>query len=282
MSGGLHLDGQLTLKVGSLVERYRDLSLRTKFACHIVTSIALLFAALIPGVVYLQKRTVLAEAQERGLQLTKVFAHSSVQAVVADDFLVMRQIIDSIASESDVLYAMILEPSGRLIMHSDMREAGRTYTDSLSKQAAATESPLVQEMWRSDLYGYDFAVPIYVLNERRAVARVGVSLERELAGIRRTRNLVLGLGILALAAGLALATWQARSVIRPVGEFVQGAQEIAAGNLDRKITVQGRDEVGRLGEAFNRMGESLKARWEIDREITSTLDLDAVLRTIDR
>jgi HAMP domain-containing protein len=35
---------------------------------------------------------------------------------------------------------------------------------------------------------------------------------------------------------------------------VRGAQEIAAGNLDRRISVQGQDEVGRLGEAFNRMG----------------------------
>ncbi len=265
---------------GSLAERYRNLSLRTKFAFHIAVSTSLLFAVLAPSVVYLQKRTVLGEAQERGLQLTKVFAHSSVQAVVADDFLVLRQIIDSIASEPDVLYAMILDSSGRALVHSDMREAGRVYTDPLSRQAAETERPLVQEIWRPNLSAFDFVVPIYVLNERRAVARVGVSLERELAAIRRTRNLILGMGIVALAAGLALATWQARSVTRPVGELVRGAQEIAAGNLDRKITVQGQDEVGRLGEAFNRMGESLKARWEIDRDISATLNLDAVLQTI--
>ena len=259
---------------------YRDLTLRTKFALHTVVSIALLFAALVPGVVYLQERTVLAQAQERGLQLTKVFAHSSVQAVVSEDFLGMIQVIHSIASEPDVLYAMILDPSGRTLVHSDMREVGKTYTDSLSRRAAGTEQPLVQAVWRSDLHAYDFAVPILVLNERRAVARVGIALERELAGIRRTRNLILGLGVLALAAGLVLATWQARSIIRPVGELVRGAREIAAGNLDRKITLQGRDEVGRLGEAFNRMGESLKARWEIDRDISSTLNLDAVLLTI--
>jgi signal transduction histidine kinase/CheY-like chemotaxis protein len=69
-------------------------------------------------------------------------------------------------------------------------------------------------------------------------------------------------------------------VTRPVRELVEGAQEVAAGNLDRVIPVQARDEVGQLAETFNRMAASLKARWEIDREISSTLDLDSVLQTI--
>ena len=293
------------MKAISLTECYRDLSLRAKFAFHLAISVALLFAVLIPGVVQLQKRTVLEEARERGLQLTKVFGHASVQALVADDFLGLRQIINSIASEPVVLYVMIQDPSGRLLVHSNMGETGRIYTDPLSQQAVATGRPLVQEVWRSDLYAYDFAVPIYVLNERRAVARVGISLERELGGIRQTRNLVLGLGLVALGAGVALAFWQARSIIRPVGELVRGAQEITAGNLDRSISVQGRDEVGRLGEAFNRMAgqlqesyanleqriadrtrdlarsmEELKALGEVGRAVSSTLDIETVLTTI--
>ena len=268
--------------MGSLPHRYRDLSLRAKFALPIALFVVLLFGALIPGVLYLQTRTVLDGARERGLELTKIFAHSSVQAVVADDFLVLRQMINSIATEQDVLYAMILDPNGRLLVHSDMRQAGRTYTDAPSRRAMETTQPLVQEAQAGTVRMYDFAVPIYVLNERRAVARVGISLEREWAGIRRTRNLVLGLGVLALAMGLGLASWLARSVTRPVRELAEGAQEIAAGNLDRVIAVRQMDEVGRLGETFNRMAGSLKARWEIDRDLSSTLDLESVLETITR
>jgi signal transduction histidine kinase/CheY-like chemotaxis protein len=268
--------------LGSLLHRYRNLSLRAKFALPIALFVVLLFGALIPGVLYLQTRTVLDGARERGLQLTSIFAHSSVQAVVTDDFLVLRQIINSIASEEDVLYAMILDSTGLLLVHSDMRESGRTYTDALSARAAASTDPLVQEAKTGAIPMYDIAVPIYVLNQRRAVARVGLSLEREWAGIRRTRNLILGLGVLALAVGLGLATWQARSVTRPVRELAEGAQEIAAGNLDRLIAVGAMDEVGRLGETFNRMAASLKARWEIDRDLSSTLDLDSVLETITR
>jgi signal transduction histidine kinase/CheY-like chemotaxis protein len=268
--------------LGSLLHRYRNLSLRAKFALPIALFVVLLFGALIPGVLYLQTRTVLEGARERGLDLTKIFAHSSVQAVVSDDFLALRQIINSMASEQDVLYAMILDPSGRLLVHSDMRQAGQTYTDELSKSAAQATAPLVREGKVGATRMYDFAVPIYVLNERRAVARLGISLEREWAGIRRMASLILGLGVLALAMGLGLATWLARSVTRPMHELAEGAEEIAAGNLDRVITVRERDEVGRLGETFNRMARSLKARGEIDRDLSSTLDLTSVLETITR
>ncbi|MGH8705228.1 MAG: ATP-binding protein [Burkholderiales bacterium] len=246
--------------MGSLLHRYRNLSLRAKFALPIALFVILLFGALIPGVLYLQTRTVLEGARERGLELTNIFAHSSVQAVVSDDFLVLRQIINSIASSPDVVYAMILDPGGRLVVHSDMREAGRTYTDPPSRRAAETTEPLVQETETDGIRMYDFTVPIYVLNERRAVARVGISLEREWAGIRRIGNMILGLGVLALAMGLGLATWLARNVTRPIRELAEGAQEIAAGNLDRVIAVREMDEVGRLGETFNRMASSLKAR----------------------
>ena len=268
--------------MGSLLHRYRNLSLRAKFALPIALFVVLLFGALIPGVLYLQTRTVLEGARERGLDLTKIFAHSSVQAVVSDDFLALRQIINSMASEQDVLYAMILDPSGRLLVHSDMRQAGHTYTDELSKTATQTTAPLVQEGKVGAVRMYDFAVPIYVLNERRAVARLGISLEREWAGIRRMGGLILGLGVLALAMGLGLATWLARSVTRPMHELAEGAEEIAAGNLSRVIAVRERDEVGRLGETFNRMARSLKARGEIDRDLSSTLDLTSVLETITR
>ena len=268
--------------MGSLLPRYRNLSLRAKFALPIALFVVLLFSALIPGVLYLQTRTVLDGARERGLELANIFAHSSVQAVVADDFLALRQIINSIASEPDVLHVSILDPRGRLLAHSDMRQAGQVHTDELTQRAAATTEPLVQEAKAGAIRMYDFAVPIYVLNERRAVARLAISLEREWAGIRRTGNLILGLGVLALAMGLGLATWLARTVTRPVRELAEGAQEIAAGNLDRVIAVPGGDEVGRLGETFNRMAGSIKARWEIDRDLSSRLDLRSVLDTISR
>src|SRR4030095_6038519 len=264
----------------SLGARWRRLSLRSKCALPIAVTTGLLFAVLLPGVLYLQRQAVLDGARDRGLQLTKVFGHSGVQALVADDFLALRQIIQAIATDRDVLYVAVLDPSGRVLAHSDMREVGRVYADRATAGALGANGPLVQQVDHSGAVAYDIAVPIYVVNDRRAIARVGLSLAREEAAISRTRNIILGIGSLYLVVGLGVATWLARSVTRPVRELVNGAQEIASGNLNRVIAVRTGDEVGWLAETFNRMAAALRARWEIDRDISSTLALDSVLRTI--
>jgi len=69
----------------SLIRRSRHLTLRAKFALPIAVGTALLFTALVPGVLYPQSHAVLDGARDRGLQLTRVFGHSSVQAIVSDE-----------------------------------------------------------------------------------------------------------------------------------------------------------------------------------------------------
>jgi signal transduction histidine kinase len=265
---------------GALREWYRGLSLHARFALNTSLGIALLFAAAVPGVLYLQRSSALGQARERGLLLTRVFAHSSVQAVVTDDFLVMRQIVDSIATDPDVLYAMILDLSGRVLVHHEVGEAGKVYRDPVSVRAVTTDRPLVQETRQGRVAAYDLAVPIYVMNDRRAIARIGLSLERERAAIARMRNTILGLAAAALAAGVGLAAWQARSVSRPVGDLVWGAHEITRGNLGHRIAPQGGDELGQLALAFNRMTEAVHALLETSRALSSTLDPDEVLRSV--
>jgi signal transduction histidine kinase/HAMP domain-containing protein len=262
---------------------YLGLRLQARLTLQIIILIIALFALLLPVVLMIQNAALRRTAQEKGFSLVGVFAFSSVQGVIAGDFLSLRGLVRSLVRQPDVRYAMILDLNGRVLMHSLMEQTGKVLQDPLTRRTLEATEPLVQET-RSAAgeHLYDFAAPVLLLNERRAVARIGISFEGERRLLRQTRNAILALGILALAAGLTLATWQARSVTRPVGELVRGAQEVAAGSLDRKIAVQGKDEVARLAEAFNRMGESLKARWEIDREISSTLDLDHVLQTIAR
>lgn len=256
----VYMDGQASSAMGDVLRWYRRLSLRARFAIYITVSTVVVFATLVPAVVYLERRAVLGGAWERGLQLTKVFAHASVQGLVANDFLAIRYVINSVASEPDVLYAMIVDPSGKILAHSDVRQSGQIALGPLGALANATEIPIGQEILKPKLGGYEFAVPVYVSTKQRAVARVGFSLKREMAEIEQTRNLVIGIGVLALIAGLAVSAWQARSVTQPLAGLVRGARTIAAGDFTQRIPRHGADEVAQLGEAFNQMAGALQAR----------------------
>jgi signal transduction histidine kinase len=261
--------------------RYDKARLQAKFALHVTLSTVLLFALLMPVVLYIQRRVVLTAVEESGFRMADIFGRSSVQAVLADDYLVMQHVVNGIASARKVRYAMLLKEDGEVLVHTRAIERGQRYDDPASRASAAARAPLLQE--RVDAEGvhvYDFTVPVYVLEEKRASARVGLSIEHELQEIARTRNSLLFFGLAALAVGLAWATYQARRITLPMRALVQGTEEIARGNLDHRIAVPSGDELGQLAQAFNRMTGSVQAMVETSREISAVLDLEVVLRSI--
>ena len=267
--------------LGRLRAGYRNASLRTKLALHVALSTVLVVSLMLPAVLYIQRRVILTAVEESGFRTTDIFARSSVQAVLADDYLVMQHVVNGITSEKKVLYAMLLKEDGEVLVHTRAIERGRRYTDPVSRAAATARSPRLQRIVDGDgTRVYDFTVPVYVLDEKRASARLGLSIEHELREIARTRNAIVGFGLGVLALGLAWATYQARGLMAPVRALVHGTEEVARGNLDHRIPVRTRDEMGQLAQAFNHMTESVQALIETSREISTALDLDVVLRSI--
>lgn len=65
-------------------------------------------------------------------------------------------------------------------------------------------------------------------------------------------------GILSLI--VPLAVWLARSVTDPVNRLNQAARSIAQGNLEHQVPALGNDEIGELGQIFNKMAASLKEK----------------------
>jgi signal transduction histidine kinase len=269
--------------LGALISRYRLRRLQTRFALHVILLVAVLFALVIPAVLLIQESVILGTARDNGLRLVAIFAFSSVQAVVADDFLGLRQMVNSLGREREVRYAMIMDVDGRVLIHSRVNETGAIYDDPLTRRALTATTPLVQETRsrRGEIL-YDFAAPVLVLNQRRAVARIGISIADELALIRRTKTTILGLGLLTLVGGLVWAQVQTRRLTRPIQALASGAAAVARGNLAHRIHVTRRDEIGELAGAFNQMADSLQVRFEVDRELSSTLNLETVLEALVR
>jgi serine phosphatase RsbU (regulator of sigma subunit) len=89
---------------------------------------------------------------------------------------------------------------------------------------------------------------------------VGVArpIREPLKEIQRTalRNLALGLG--AVALGLLAIVPLSRRITRELGVLTEGAERLARGDLEARVPVRSRDEVGRLADAFNRMAHDLR------------------------
>jgi len=237
---------------------YRNAGLRVKLALHVVIATTLLVAILLPVILQLQKRSMLRAVQDSGFDIVEMLARSTVQAIAADDYVLMQLIVDGVASDGKVLSAMLMKSNGEVIVHSQPSERGTRYTDVRSVAAASVQGRLLQEYEGAEGTAvYDFAVPVFMLGEKQATARLVMSIERELNVIARVRDAVLLAGLLILGISLLWATHQARGLIRPVKELVQGTAEITKGNLDHRIPVTSGDEMGQLAVAFNTMTDDL-------------------------
>jgi NtrC-family two-component system sensor histidine kinase KinB len=92
------------------------------------------------------------------------------------------------------------------------------------------------------------------LNQRAMLAKAEAA-----AGVAQLwfyRTLLIG-GVL-VGAGLALALLLARRIIEPLRQLTETTAKIAGGDLDAKVVVQSRDEVGLLAAEYNRMAERIR------------------------
>lgn len=89
------------------------------------------------------------------------------------------------------------------------------------------------------------------------------TLEGNLQGLHRYLGLLVAVvAVLAAAASAATGLLVARGIARPVLDLSRAADRISLGDLDAKITVRSRDEIGTLAESIERMRTSLKAAIE--------------------
>jgi len=95
-------------------------------------------------------------------------------------------------------------------------------------------------------------------------------------GKKRLNNL-LGIGLVSFAAlfvlGIGLSFVLARSISKPLDQLTRGVEIIGKGNLDYKINIKSKDEIGELASSFNQMTDSLlKARRLPDNILRSMKD----------
>jgi diguanylate cyclase (GGDEF)-like protein len=112
---------------------------------------------------------------------------------------------------------------------------------------------------------------------RHAVSQQIPELQRDTRAMMQS-----GLAVAWIVVLVSFAVVQAtlRKVVRPVEELAASADRIAAGDLTARAPVAGDAEIARLGIAFNRMADELKARARTD-DLTALPNFRAFRERID-
>ncbi len=125
---------------------------------------------------------------------------------------------------------------------------------------AAYEGPRADRLLQSDQWGTWLSGYAPIFNRDLEVSGIlGIDMAAEDVKTEEATLLYTALVIFALAAaGSVLAgSLLARHFTRPINQLLEAIGKIGRGDLQTRINLRRRDEIGELGRAFNRMAENL-------------------------
>jgi len=217
----------------------------------------------------------------------------------------VHQIIKTIGTESGVKGIRIYNKLGTIIFSTDSTELNKTvqYTEeactgchngttSLSELSAKDKIRIFRDKKNTPLLG--LINPIQ--NEKdcytadchaheKNVALLGVldviiSLEElEVIIAENTKQTILNSIFLMLILSVVSAIFITVLVNRPIKKIVRGMDELGNGNLNYKISINSKDELGRVAVRFNDMSSKLDAAYNEIKEWSETLNKKVLEKT---
>jgi len=160
-------------------------------------------------------------------------------------------------------YAIVVGPRGDLLAHGNPEERSKVaHGESLASdpvvvalRSAAPGSPEVRE--RTGPGGERMLVVGVRVPELDWMVLVEQPKREAFAtASRHERGLIAAISLALLVMLLAGFVW-GRSLIQPIRELIRGTEAVADGHLDERVRITSTSEIGRLGEAFNRMAGRL-------------------------
>ncbi len=123
------------------------------------------------------------------------------------------------------------------------------YTDAVNRCLAGVSGSALADDYRG--------IPAVIAYRWMANEEMCLIVKRDqaeaLASSQSFTNFLALIAVIALVAGALVAYFVARGIARPVEALAAGVAEIGRGRLDIRFSEQRGDEIGRLGQAFNRM-----------------------------
>jgi len=253
--------------------------LHTKLMASIFVLECLLMVGIIVVVGYQMRQSILEEFLKRGLHIARNLAAINTNYITTYNYVSIAQNVERVVEENGLLYATVLFYDGEMAAYRGRAAIQESIlTGSLHQQALEAGKILIQQGELADEEFYDFTVPIFLEGAKWGTVRAGLSLNSTQKALSRTRNVLLGLGILGLACGWLVSFLLIRHIMRPIGSLVKSVEPISNGEYEHPIQIVTHDEIGYLGCQFTAMQEMIKDH--IQRNLELTVANEKLLREI--
>jgi len=250
--------------------------LRAKFSFFAILILVVALLGMSVILFIFEKKHLLQTMRENQVTAIKGLAEVCKEAIISEDDLLLMNYIKVVRRTTGVIYAMFVDDKGKVTVHTDTNLLGYVYQDPIGIKAGSSEDLLIQTYTGKEGGEIvDVSFPVLLGQDRLGTARIGFSkvvlnkiVEETLSLTRRRIVVVAGV---AFCLGIFGAFILAQLMGRPIKKLTEGAKAIGQGNLDQKISVKSRDELGDLAGEFNRMAKKLKELDQMKDDFVSSV-----------
>src|SRR6266851_2248355 len=170
----------------------------------------------------------------------------------------------------------------RLLLLDSQRRV--VYDSNPDSRALGLQMPIVQSTRvanvgevRASFGGQDYFAAAFKITPGRNplfASFVVIAQPQSLAATAAAGDLatrLLEAGGAALIVAMLLILLVSRSMTMPLTQLASAAEDVAAGNYARRVSIKGQDELGMLGSAFNRMAEAVERSRKVQRDFLANV-----------
>jgi signal transduction histidine kinase len=246
------------------------LSLRVRETLALVAVVVLVVGiATVAHLTSVAQLTIRAAADE-GALFTRQLFHQSARVLattrtpsparLGDDPGIRALLEGMVGYSRVVVYAALVDPAGRVIVHSDPTQEGTTYRarPSIDELLASGSLRLAWVLLTASQI-LETTLPLQLEGQPFAVVRAGVSTSLVRQELRAALVRSLALGLVALAIALAVGLGAGRVLFESVRRLARRLEHLARRDDGSGGELSRADEMGQLADHVNRLGEQIQA-----------------------
>lgn len=282
-------------------------SLISKFS--ISTGIVLLLAIALFALVNLStlKEAFFQEAMDEVESVSEILLHTTHFSMLEDNRPRVYQMMNEVGTHEKIERIRLLSMEGLVHFSTQPNEIGKTIEESVAKCTGCHVDhlhetlPVLENARRvirdcqgneilsvtTEIYNeptcYTAACHIHSKQEKiLGILEVQSSLQSIVVRADSYRNNIIAFAIFLLFLTVVCLTWLTQHlVIMPVDTLLLHARKVSKMELDSRVDLSARDEMGELADAFNEMTVKLKKSRDEYQNLTATLETKVQERTAE-
>ena len=211
-----------------------------------------------------QKKQFTGQLVSLGESMVSIAASNAPDKLLGGEDLALFQLVNNIAQNDQVIYAIITDENDIIKAHSNIEEVNKAYSPPknimfLNKTSDAKVSSFIQG--GKEILFFEKPITYQKLNVGKV--RLAISQKKILQNIRNAKIFILVLTVIIIILGILLSLGLSRYFSNPIMKLRESTKALGMGNFDHRVSINRNDELGDLGSAFNKMAEDLALKEKI-------------------